>query len=1028
MSATAPADLLDRNLSAWADRIPQPDRLGSATADLTRLEAATPWPTLRVYDGTRWVPMHSRRDPLREAERALTPLDLDRCSTLFVLGFGLGYIVDVLERRRWTGQVVAFDADASSVRSCLGRRDWTSWLVSGRLLFAWAPDYLSLDAIVPRVDPDREEPVIVANPILTRCLPEWAEDAGRRACRAWFGARANQEAKRRMAGRYLLNTLRNAPAIAAAGDVAALDSRFTGVPAVVVAAGPSLDANLTDIRTYRDRAVLIAVDTALRPLLAAAIAPDLVVAVDPSEANARHLVDLPLCDTTHLVAEGSVDPEAIRSFGGRLFALRVGDHHPWPWLQAQGVSRGTLRAWGSVLTTAFDLALRMGCDPIVFAGADLAFTAGRPYARGTTYEEDWWRESAWGGSLEHSWATRLAEWPPTTEADVHGGTVQTAPHLVAFRDWLVGESSRAEGRTVVNATGGGILRGAGIVRSTIAGVLEARSPVGGRVSRTIASAWASNRKTNAWAPGEVGDDTDQAWCAFSRVSRNAWQDALVRARTDRATTAAAEEPHTDAAGMAIDVIDVGAGGAAPIDTPRPADPRGISEADATLLTQLAATHSVREVTLRHAEQDLLAELRTAVSALTSTSAVVVIDAVGRAVGAQVRRAINKILCERPELWLEYPRFVDRASRISVLRVDTPGHARPIAAIDEPKWQADHAAVADSLTPLLVAALGPRSVIDIGCGAGYWLRAFERSGVDRLRGVTVRQGVAPIHPMVITVEPNELLSGLPSLPNAPHEHYDLCLALEVAQELPPAAHAAFVGACTRLSDAVVFSYRLPGMPGSTPHARPLTYWSDLFWREGFVLEDRVRGRIEEYWHFPRTVFDGPLVFRRSLSPEARLDVRQQVRQRELVERVDDLYEQSIWWAVRSFALETTQRASPQPLAGGHRWWPIPAWRWWGEPGDSRRLVFRTDAARWYLTDPRAAIAVSMDGIPLTRSRDQAALAQSSESGWVLTHDELVVKSGDGTDPRTNGRRYAVRLPAFVAWAESQPLADCLTHRL
>lgn len=1005
------ADFLERNLKAWDRRIPRPEKLEPAEADLTRREEAAPWPALSVRDGTRWLPMHSRRDPLREATRALEPTDLDTTSTLFVIGFGLGYIADVLESRQWAGRVVALDTDVNSVCACLERRDWTAWLSSGRLLFTWAPEYRSAEAIVLRLDPDREDPVVVVNPTVARCRPEWTQDAARRAARAWFGARANHEAKRRMAGRYLMNTLRNASAIAAAGDAAALDHRCHGIPAIVVAAGPSLDANLADIHAYRDRAVLIAVDTALRPLLTAGIAPDLAVAVDPSETNARHLIDLPVCTTTHLVTEGSIDPEVLRSFGDRLFVFRVGDHHPWPWLQAQGLNRGTLRAWGSVLTTAFDLALCMGCDPLVFAGADLAFTGGRPYARGTTYEEDWRREAAWGGSLEQSWQARVAEWPHTMETDVRGASVRTAPHLVAFRDWLADESARAGRRTVVNATNGGILVGGGIVQSTIAGALQTLPVVAPRPLDAIVSARESNRQSAAWVPGDVSDDTDRAWRTFARISKEAWQHALARGRADHAYSPAeaTREP-------------------APLDPPMSPHHDGLTESDASVIAQLSSTHVVRAITLRDAHQDLLAELRTVVAQLTPASAVVVIDALGQAVGAQVRRAINAILCEHPNVWLEYRRFVDRDSRVSVLRVDTPDHARPLAAIDDPKWQAEHEAVAASLAPLLVAALGPQSVIDIGCGAGYWLHAFEQCGVSRLRGVTVRREQAAIHPGVITVEPHELLTGLSSLPGQAADPYDLCLALEVAQELPPSAHASFVGGCTRLSDTVVFSYRLPGIPGGMPYGRPLTYWSDLFWREGFVLEDRLRGRIEERWNFPRTVFDGPLVFRRALSPEERRDVRQQARYRELVERVHELYELSIWRAVRSFTLEQARATSARSVTVDYRWWPVPAWRWLGEPGDSRRLMFRTDAARWYLTDPRAAIAVAVDDVPLARVGGPTALATSSLGGWTLTDDELMVKTADGTDPRTNGRRYAIRLPAFVAWAESQPLTDSIAHGL
>jgi len=72
----------------------------------------------------------------------------------------------------------------------------------------------------------------------------------------------------------------------------------------------------------------VAVDTAVRPLLAAGIRPHLVVAVDPQEVNARHLCVLPDTEGMWLVAESSIRPETFDQFCGRCFIFRVSDHQP----------------------------------------------------------------------------------------------------------------------------------------------------------------------------------------------------------------------------------------------------------------------------------------------------------------------------------------------------------------------------------------------------------------------------------------------------------------------------------------------------------------------------------------------------------------------------------------------------------------------------------------------------------------------------------------------------------------------------
>ena len=97
------------------------------------------------------------------------------------------------------------------------------------------------------------------------------KQAARLIARTWFGARANQEAKQKNGALYRNNTLRNVRSIAAEADAAVLRDAFGGLPALVIGAGPSLDRNIADIAAHRDRALIIAADTALRPLLAAGI-------------------------------------------------------------------------------------------------------------------------------------------------------------------------------------------------------------------------------------------------------------------------------------------------------------------------------------------------------------------------------------------------------------------------------------------------------------------------------------------------------------------------------------------------------------------------------------------------------------------------------------------------------------------------------------------------------------------------------------------------------------------------------------
>ena len=417
------------------------------------------FPAAGSGDGARW---------LREACGA-------ESTQVIVTGIGLGHALDQANALG-TLKVLAIEPDPGLAALLLARRDWRDWVSSGRLRLLTGPDYRGATDVARFLDGLSEIP-IVAHPLRLQIEPRAVAVATVVASRVAKSARSNGEARRRFAGPYLLQTLANLPAIGREADVNVLDQACRGVPAIIVGAGPSLDANVADVRRLGDRGVIIAADTAVRPLVTAGVPPHIAVAADSSELNARHLTTADGVDDVMLVAEGSVHPSTLEHFSGRTFTFRVSEHEPWPWLEAAGIRRAELRTWGSVLTSAFDLARRMGCNPIVFAGADMAFTGMRPYCRGTIYDAMWQEWIDKGCSWDLLMADYFSRQPEVWTEDVRGTRVRTAPHLVSFRNWLAEQMAGDGERTFINATGGGILHGTAIRQATIDEALGAFAPV-----------------------------------------------------------------------------------------------------------------------------------------------------------------------------------------------------------------------------------------------------------------------------------------------------------------------------------------------------------------------------------------------------------------------------------------------------------------------------------------------------------------------------------------------------------------------
>src|SRR5690606_10154588 len=142
----------------------------------------------------------------------------------------------------------------------------------------------------------------------------------------------------------------------------------TGKPAIVVSAGPSLRRNIDALKDprVRERFVIIAVQTVLRPLLAAGIRPHFVTALDYHEISRRFYEGLTAeaVEGITLVVEPKANPAILDAYPGRIRCVgdKVLDQLLGAGLRRE---RGTLTPGATVAHLAYYLARHMGCDPVV---------------------------------------------------------------------------------------------------------------------------------------------------------------------------------------------------------------------------------------------------------------------------------------------------------------------------------------------------------------------------------------------------------------------------------------------------------------------------------------------------------------------------------------------------------------------------------------------------------------------------------------------------------------------------------------
>ena len=157
------------------------------------------------------------------------------------------------------------------------------------------------------------------------------------------------------------------------------------IPAIIVAAGPSLNKNIKELKRAKGKAFIIAVDTAIKPLASEKIIPDMFAIVDgrkPLELiNTEYAKKIPLL--TSISAANSV----LSFHTGKKFFYNEGYVYINSMFYRNGESFETVACGGSVATSAFALAFMIGIDTIILVGQDLALTGNKTHADGTFQEK-----------------------------------------------------------------------------------------------------------------------------------------------------------------------------------------------------------------------------------------------------------------------------------------------------------------------------------------------------------------------------------------------------------------------------------------------------------------------------------------------------------------------------------------------------------------------------------------------------------------------------------------------------------------
>lgn len=208
--------------------------------------------------------------------------------------------------------------------------------------------------------------------------------------------------------------------------------------AIVVAAGPSLDKNINDLKKAEGKAFIMVVDTALKTVIKAGIKPNLAITIDPDKDPAlfdnEEIRKLPLCVTI------CGNNQIIAKHQGKLF-FPTGDNSFMENL-AKKYNKGvyTVPTGGSVANNAFSIVGLMGFKTVILVGQDLAYPNGQVHTTEAYDNEE---------NIDDA-STRYYQ-----VEDIYGGKVYTEANMDCYRKWFEEQIKINPQLEVIDATEGG---------------------------------------------------------------------------------------------------------------------------------------------------------------------------------------------------------------------------------------------------------------------------------------------------------------------------------------------------------------------------------------------------------------------------------------------------------------------------------------------------------------------------------------------------------------------------------------------
>ena len=311
---------------------------------------------------------HSNIDPYYEARRFADWYYTPEKREYVVYGLGLGYHVEALLNLDESIRIRVFEQDIKVIYYFLRSRLQNKILTNSNIEIIYDPEWKSFAKSL------ETNPVVVIHHPSLRHI-------GQKNIRERMEYMFIRDSGIRNQHNLMVSNFRENE-LHCLHNVDELQEQFRGKRAVIVAAGPSLDRNIVQLREKPSDVLIISVGTVFHKLMQCGVGVDYVIVSD-AQPTIRDQFCRDFDRKIPLLVLSTASKCVATEYAGEKYIIYQKDY-PMSEDAARIKRYNTYETGGSVSTTALDVCLRLGCKSAAYIGLDLAYTESRGHADGTT--------------------------------------------------------------------------------------------------------------------------------------------------------------------------------------------------------------------------------------------------------------------------------------------------------------------------------------------------------------------------------------------------------------------------------------------------------------------------------------------------------------------------------------------------------------------------------------------------------------------------------------------------------------------